>query len=164
VTEPVGSPTSGHATSTRWARRLSKPDRRRFRCRACPGGVLVEHWLPAVVVAYIYAGENERHVLDHLARELQLEPLEQSWDAVWIHLELVAGTELAERPRVGLRYAAEVDERREELLKTRGPAASGYEFASTWKREPAARCRSCRCRGCLLVRSVIIARKWWRSS
>ena len=27
MTEPVGSPTNGHATSTRWARRLSKPHR-----------------------------------------------------------------------------------------------------------------------------------------
>src|SRR5438309_2953889 len=58
--------------------------------------------------------------LDHLARELELEALEQRGNAARVHLERVALTQLDERLWVGLCHATEVDELLEEVLETGG--------------------------------------------
>ena len=55
--------------------------------------------------------------LDGLAREAQIEALDEPGDAVRVHLELVAGAELGQDLRLGLRDAAEVDELCEESLE-----------------------------------------------
>jgi hypothetical protein len=47
--------------------------------------------------------------LDRLAGETQFEALEQPRDAVGVHLELVAGTEVGQCLRIGLGDAAELD-------------------------------------------------------
>ena len=48
--------------------------------------------------------------LDRLAREHQPEALDEPWDALGVHFELVAGGEVGQSLRLGLRDAAKVDE------------------------------------------------------
>jgi hypothetical protein len=48
--------------------------------------------------------------LDRLCGEAQIEALDQPGDAVWVHLELVAGAEVGQAVGLGLRDSSELDE------------------------------------------------------
>ena len=54
---------------------------------------------------------------DRFSGKAQIEALDEARDAVGVHLEFVAGTEVRQVLRVGVSDAAKVDELREESLK-----------------------------------------------